>query len=298
SIRWRAHDHEELVEMMSKELSRAVPETRFGFTQPIEERVQDMLAGIKADMAIHVYGDDLDKMIAVGKKILNIISDLPGSVDEKMLPRVGLPLLDIEVDREAVARYGINVAQVLDTIETIGGHVGGQVVQGQARYFLQVRFSGRSRSNLAKIEDIVVASPDGTLVPLAQLAHFSQREGPIEIWRDNLNRRVTVAANVRHIDLGSFVTAAKRAVKERLVLPEGWWLQWGGQYENLARASQRLMILVPVSLLLISVLLYNTFTSLRLALLVFTNVLLAASGGIFALFARGLNFSITAGVGF
>jgi len=199
---------------------------------------------------------------------------------------------------EAVARYGINVSEVLDTIETIGGRVVGQVVQGQARYFLQVRFTGRSRKSLAEIEDIMVAAPNGALIPLSQLAHFSQGEGPTAIWRDNLNRRVTVATNVRHTDLGSFVANAKRVVEEQVPLPKGWWLEWGGQYENLARASQRLMILVPVSLLLISILLYNTFTSMRLALLVFTNVLLGASGGILALLARGLSFSITAGVGF
>jgi cobalt-zinc-cadmium resistance protein CzcA len=297
-MKWRVLDRESLVEMMDKELARALPQDHFGFTQPIEERVQDMLAGIKADVAIHIYGDDLDRMIAVGHKILKVVSEMPGSVDERMLPRVGLPSIDIEIDREAVARYGINVAQVLNTIETIGGHVVGQVVQGQARYFLQVRFTGRSRSSLATIEDIMVAAPSGALIPLSQLAHFSQAEGPIEIWRDNLNRRVTVAANVRRIDLGSFVANARTAVTEQVALPEGWWLEWGGQYENLVRASNRLMVLVPVSLLLISILLYNTFTSMRLALLVFANVLLAASGGILALFARGLTFSITAGVGF
>jgi heavy metal efflux system protein len=295
---WRIPDREALVELMDTELSHGVPETHFGFTQPIEERVQDMLAGIKADVAVHIYGDDLDRMIAVGRKMLKIISDIPGSVDERMLPRMGLPSLDIEIDREEVARYGINVSQVLDTIETIGGHVVGQVVQGRARYFLQVRFTGGARKSKADIEDIMVAAPGGAQIPLSQLAHFREREGPIEIWRDNLNRRVTVAANVRGIDLGSFVANARRIISEQVPLPHGWWLEWGGQYENLARASQRLMILVPVSLLLISILLYNTFTSMRLALLVFTNVLFAASGGILALFTRGLTFSITAGVGF
>jgi cobalt-zinc-cadmium resistance protein CzcA len=295
---WRVPDRESLVELMDKELSQAVPETHFGFTQPIEERVQDMLAGIKADVAVHIYGDDMDRMITVGRRMLKVISALPGSVDERMLPRLGLPSLDIEVDREEVARYGINVSEVLDTIETIRGHVVGQVVQGQARYFLQVRFAGGARDSEAEIEDITVAAPGGAKIPLSQLAHFHQHEGPIEIWRDNLNRRVTVAANVRRIDLGSFVASARRAIAEQVELPRGWWLEWGGQYENLARASQRLMILVPVSLLLIAILLYNTFSSMRLALLVFTNVLFAASGGILALVARGLTFSITAGVGF
>jgi len=143
-----------------------------------------------------------------------------------------------------------------------------------------------------------VAAPDGALIPLVQLARISVSEGPVAVWRDNLSRRITVAANVRGSDLGSFVAAAKSAIASQIDLPEGWWLEWGGQYENLQRASHRLMILVPAALLLIQVLLYNTFSSMRMALLVFGNVLLGASGGIFALLLRGLTFSITAGVGF
>ncbi|HEY2105309.1 MAG TPA: efflux RND transporter permease subunit [Candidatus Binataceae bacterium] len=172
------------------------------------------------------------------------------------------------------------------------------MVEGDARYLLQVRFAEKSRNELERLDDIAVAAPDGKLIPLAQLAHFTVAEGPVSIWRENLTRRVTTAVNVRGTDLGTFVSAAKRAVAEQVKLPQGWWLEWGGQYENLQRASNRLMVLVPVSLLLIVVLLYNTFTSMRLALLIFGNVLLGASGGILALWLRGLTFSITAGVGF
>jgi cobalt-zinc-cadmium resistance protein CzcA len=295
---WRFSSREELIEQLDKHLTEKVPETRFGFSQPIESRVNDMIAGVKGDVAIHLYGDDLEQLSQYGKKILKVVSELPGAADPKMIPRSGLPSLDISIDRAAVARYGINVADVLDAVETIGGKIVGQVVEGQARYPLQVRFIGASREDLSALEDLQVAAPNGALIPLAQLAHFVQSEGPVSIWRQNLVRRVTMAVNVRGTDLGTFVSTAKSAVEDQVKLPPGYWLDWGGQYENLQRASQRLMILVPASLLLIVILLYNTFSSMRLALLIFSNVILGASGGILALFARGLTFSITAGVGF
>jgi cobalt-zinc-cadmium resistance protein CzcA len=295
---WRFNSREQLVNDLDRRLAQEIPENRFGFSQPIENRLNDMIAGIKGDVAIHVYGDDFDKMLEMGQKILAVVSAIPGAADGKIAPRTGLPDLNIEVDRAAVARYGINVSDVLDAIETLGGKELGQIVEGNARYLLQVRFAKNARSNLEQIEDIKIAAPDGKLIPLAQLATITAHEGPVSIWRENLTRRVSVAINVRGTDLGSFVGAAQKAVAEKIELPHGWWLEWGGQYENLQRASHRLMLLVPVSLLLILVLLYNTFTSMRTALLIFGNVLVGASGGIFALALRGLVFSITAGVGF
>jgi cobalt-zinc-cadmium resistance protein CzcA len=295
---WRFKDREELVDDIAARLSREVPEDRFGFSQPIENRLNDMIAGIKGDVAIHIYGDNLDKMLETGREIFRVVSEIPGAADGKIAPRTGLPDLNIEIDRAAAARYGINVSDVLDTVETIGGRVSGQVVEGNARYLLQVRFSGNSRATAEQLDDIKVATPDGKLIPLAQLARFSSHEGPVSIWRENLNRRVSVAMNVRGRDLGSFVAAAQAAVAEKVKLPHGWWLEWGGQYENLQRAAHRLMVLVPASLILILVLLYNTFTSMRTAILIFGNVLAGGSGGILALFLRGLTFSITAGVGF
>ena len=296
--KWRFKSNEELVTAMDAELARVVPETHFGFTQPIEERVQDMLAGIKADVAIHIYGGPLEEMIPFAQKVLKVISAIPGAVDGKTAPRVGLPELNIAIDRTAVARYGINVSDVLNAVETIGGKIVGRVVQGDARYLLQVRFAKNARENTEQIEDIKVSAPDGKQIPLAQLASLTLKEGPVAILRENLQRRVTVAVNVRGTDLGTFVAKAKEALANQIQMPHGWWVEWGGQYENLARASNRLMILVPASLLLILVLLYNTFNSMRTALLIFGNVLVGASGGIIALGLRGLTFSITAGVGF
>lgn len=295
---WRVRNRDAVIDEITKKVKERVPQMSFGFSQPIESRVNDMIAGVKGDVAIRIYGDNMERMLEMGKRIQSILSTLPGAADLKMIPRAGLPSLAIEVDRARVARYGINAEDVLDAVETIGGHVVGQVVEGQARYPLQVRFDKADRSDQEEIEDIKVAAPGGMQIPLAQLASFKSSEGPVSIWRKDLTRQVTVAANVRGTDLGTFVSNAKDAIGKQIQLPHGWWIEWGGQYENLERASNRLMILVPASLLLIVVLLYNTFTSMRMALLIFGNVLLGASGGILALWLRGLTFSITAGVGF
>ena len=295
---WKVPSKEALIEQIQHKLNQRVPEMSFGFSQPIESRVNDVIAGVKGDLAIHLYGKDLDTMLKLGRRIFEVIGTLPAAADMKMIPRSGLPSINIEVDRAAVARYGINASDVLDAVESIGGKTVGQVVEGQARYPLQVRFDRASRSALDQLEDIKVAAPDGALIPLAQLARFNLEEGPVSVWRQNLTRRITVAANVRGSDLGSFVAAAKAAIAREIKLPSGYWIEWGGQYENLQRASNRLAVLVPASLLLILVLLYNMFTSMRTALLIFGNVLVAACGGILALMARSLNFSITAGVGF
>ena len=295
---WTVPDKDALIESIQRKLNQRVPEMAFGFSQPIESRVNDMIAGVKGDLAVHLYGSDLNGMLKLGRRILEVVGTLPAAADPKMIPRTGLPSVNIEVDRSAVARYGINASDVLDAVESIGGKTVGQVIEGQARYALQVRFDKSARSTLDQLQDIKVAAPDGALIPLAQLARFEVTEGPVAIWRQNLTRRITIAANVRGTDLGSFVASAKAAIAREIKLPRGYWIEWGGQYENLQRASNRLAVLVPVSLLLILVLLYNTFNSMRTALLIFGNVLTGASGGILALMARGLNFSITAGVGF
>jgi len=298
SEQWRVNSKQELVAEIERKLRTRVPEATFGFSQPIESRINDMIAGVKGDVAIHLYGEDVALMTQHAKRISEVLAGLPGAADLKVIPRSGLPSLTIEIDRSAAARYAINVADVLDAVEAIGGRIAGQVVDGDARYLVQVRFAPASRERSDQLGDIKIAAPDGALIPLKQLARFVQDEGPVAVWRQNMHRRITIAANVRGTDLGTFVARAKAAVRSQIKLPDGWWIEWGGQYENLQRASNRLMVLVPASLLLILVLLYNTFSSMRMALLIFGNVLFAASGGVLALTARGLNFSITAGVGF
>src|SRR5579885_1800853 len=213
---WRVSSREQLIEEIERQLHTRVPQMQFGFSQPIESRVNDMIAGVKGDVAIHLYGDDLDRMMAIGAQILGVLRGLPGAADLKMIPRMGLPSVNIQVDRAAVARYGINAPDVLDAVETIGGHVVGQVIEGQARFPLQVRFEKSVREGIGRLEDIQIAAPNGALIPLAQLAHLKVSEGPVSIWRHNLKRQVTVAANIRGIDLGTFVSRAKEAVEKQV----------------------------------------------------------------------------------
>ena len=235
---------------------------------------------------------------SLGDEVVRVVAEVPGAADVKAEQVSGLPYLRIVVDRKAIARYGINASQVLDTVRAIGGRAVGQVLEGQKRFFFQVRFQEDDRSDLEKISNLKVADPRGRLIPMGQLAMLRTEEGPAQISRENIHRRLAVEANVRDRDLASFVADAQEAVKERIDLPSGYWIEWGGQFENLQRASNRLMIVVPVALFLIFVLLYMTFNEMRPALLIFLNVPLAAAGGIFLLFLRGMPLSISAGVGF
>ncbi|MGH8008682.1 MAG: efflux RND transporter permease subunit, partial [Candidatus Binatia bacterium] len=223
---------------------------------------------------------------------------VPGAADTKAEQVAGLPYLRVIIDRDAIARYGINASQVLDTVEVMGGKVVGEVLEGQRRFFLQVRFTPETRKDFDRLGNIGVAGPDGQLIPLNQLAEIRIEEGPAQISRENIHRRLAVEANVRGRDLASFVAEAQQAVERQVKLPANYWIEWGGQFENLQRASARLTIAVPMTLLLIFLLLYSTFGAARPALLIYLNLPLAATGGIVALFVRGMPFSISAGVGF
>jgi cobalt-zinc-cadmium resistance protein CzcA len=195
-------------------------------------------------------------------------------------------------------RHGLNAADVLTTVETIGGKVVSQVVEGNRRFALQVRFQNAQRESLENIQNLKVADEDGHFIPLSQLADISSESGPAQISRENAQRRVSVEVNVRGRDLGSFVAEARRVIEHQVKLPEGYSMDWGGQLERLESASRRLGIAVPVALLLIFVLLYFNFNAVLPAILIFLNVPLAATGGILALLVRGMPFSISAGVGF
>ena len=213
-------------------------------------------------------------------------------------------MLRVKIDREAVARYGINAQDVLDVIETVGGKPAGIILEGQKRFFLQIRFADEVRKDLEQIRNLRVAGPptgagaSRRLIPLSQLASVVVEDGPAQISRDRISRRINIEANVRGRDLASFVAEAQAAVQTQIQLPSGWALDWGGQFENLRAASGRLALVVPLSFLLIFVLLFTTFGSLRLASLIFLNVPMAITGGLVALALRGYPFSISAGVGF
>ncbi|MEW5993099.1 MAG: CusA/CzcA family heavy metal efflux RND transporter [Candidatus Zixiibacteriota bacterium] len=293
-----ARTREELIEKMDQMLKENATGNIFSYSQPIELRMQELIAGVRSDIAIKLYGDDLDVLKQKADEIVRVISRIPGAADTKAEQVAGLPFLRIRINREAIARYGINAAQILDVVEAMAGKIVGQVLEGQRRFFMQVRFQEGNRQNVEQIKNIKVADPQGRLIPISQLADVWVEQGPARISRENIHRRITVETNVRGRDLAGFVAEAQRAIEQRMKLPPGYWIEWGGQFENLQRASARLAIVVPLVFFLIFVLLYTTFNSARLAALIFINVPMAATGGIFALFARSMPFSISAAAGF
>jgi cobalt-zinc-cadmium resistance protein CzcA len=260
--------------------------------------MNEMVAGVRGDVGIKVFGDDLDQLKRIAAQVHAVVEALPGSADVNTEQITGQPMLQIKIKQDQIARYGVSAQSVLDLVESIGSKPLGEVAEGQLRFPLVVHLPERYRASPAAIGEIQIATAAGERIPLSRLASVEIVEGPSTITREWGQRRITVTANVRGRDLGSFVVEAQRRVDRDVDVAPGSWLVWGGQYENLIAARTRLMIVVPIALLLIFVLLFMTFGSIRDALLVFSGVPLALTGGIMALAIRGLPFSITAGVGF
>src|SRR5580704_9864816 len=297
--RWKkAETQTELTDLIEKEL-RDLPGQRLAFLQPIEMRMNEMVSGSRADVAIKLYGDDLDVLAAKGQEIEAIINRIPGSADVAAEQITGQPVLQIKVDQEQLARYGIPAKVVTDVIESIGSKPLGEVIEGQLRFPLVVRLPEHMRQGAQAIGSILIPTAAGERLPLARLADIRLVEGPATITREWGQRRVTVSANVRGRDVGSFVAEARQRIQEQLKLPPGrYFFEFGGQFEHLERARTRLLIVVPVALALIFFLLYVTYHNFVDALRVFTGVPFAWVGGIFALWIRDMPFSISAGIGF
>lgn len=301
---WRFDSKEELVEAIEHTMNERVPGAIFSFSQPIELRVAELISGVRSDVAVQIYGDDLDMLKRKADEVARVLRGVPGAADVKAEQTTGLPVLRVRIDRRAAARVGVLAEEILDVVETVGGVAAGVVLEGQKRFRLQVRFAGSVRGDLDRIRSLRVAAPPAEpggpprLIPLSQVADITIEEGPAQISRENISRRISVEANVRGRDLGGFVAEARAKVSDAVELPVGWTLEWGGQFENLQSASRRLALLVPLALLLIFLLLFTTFGSARLALLIYLNVPLATTGGLVALWLRGYPFSISAGVGF
>ncbi|MEQ1870914.1 MAG: CusA/CzcA family heavy metal efflux RND transporter [Vicinamibacterales bacterium] len=293
-----ASTKEALVAAFNEALEREVPGNVLSYSQPIELRVQELIAGVRSDLAITLFGEDLDELRRIGADITRVVSGVRGAADVKLEQTSGLPFLRVKVRRDEIARYGINASQVLDVVQAMGGRAVGEVLEGQRRFDIQVRFTPESRSDIEKIRMLKVADPQGRMIPLSQLADIVVEEGPAQITRENYHRRIAVEANVRGTDLASFVADVQQAVGSQVALPPGYYVEYGGQFENLQRASQRLLLVVPVALFLIFVLLYTTFGAVRPALLIYFNIPIAATGGVVALMLRGMPFSISAAVGF
>ena len=293
------HSKTELVEKMSEALEAKVPNAVFSFSQPIELRVAELISGVRSDVAIKLYGDDLDTLKRTADRIARVVSGVPGAEDVKAEATAGLPQLQVKPDRAAIARYGINVEDVNDLVEAVvAGKEAGTVYEGEQRFDMVVRLSEESGKDVETIKALAVAGPNGARIPLAQLADIRLVEGPAQISRDDTRRRIGVELNVRGRDIGSFVGEAQAAIGRDVQLPPGYYLTWGGTFENLERASARLLLVVPLALFLIFVLLFTTFGSVRQALLIYTGIPFAVVGGVLALALRGMPFSISAGVGF
>ena len=293
-----ARTREGLIDKFNEALEEQVPGNVFSYSQPIELRVQELIAGVRSDVAITVFGEDLDQLRREGTEIVGVVNQIPGAADVKLEQTAGLPYLRMRIRRDEIARYGINASQVLDAVRTMGGRPVGEVLEGQRRFLMQVRFTSEHRSNVEAIGNIKVADSRGRMIPLSQLADIILEDGPAQISRENIHRKISIEANVRGRDLGSFIAAVQQTVGQRVRMPEGYYVEYGGQFENLQRASQRLALVVPLALFLIFVLLYTTFNAIKPAILIYFNIPIAATGGLVALFLRGMPFSISAGVGF
>lgn len=293
----------EFIELLRQKVE-AVPGNKYEFTQPIEMRFNELIAGVRTDVAVRIYGDDLEQLNALGSQAAAILAGVEGAVDVRMEQATGLPMLSIEPEREHLALLGIDVATVQQAIQTaIGGQQVGVIFEGDKRFPLVLRLDEKLRTNPAKLARLPIALPDRnnselTYVPLGEIAELVQQSAPNQINRESGKRNVVVTANVTDRDLGSFISDARLALQTELDIPAGYWLGYGGTFEQLQSASERLQWLVPLTLLLIFGLLFSALNSAKDALIVFSGVPLALTGGIAALLLRDMPLSISAAVGF
>jgi heavy metal efflux system protein len=296
---WKGHTNKaELVESINKALS-GYPGVQLNFSQPIQNMFNELLSGVKTQLAIKVYGDDINVLKITAEEIKEFITPVKGLVDLSTEQSFGQPQVQIIADREACARYGVNVSDILEVVElAIGGETVDQVFLNTRRFGIQVRFDERHRHDAEVLGNILVHTSEGLQVPLSQVAQIKNVIGPIQINRENNQRRWTIAANVRGRDMGGVVTEIKKIVDEKINLPPCYYLEYGGQFENQQRAMKRLSIIVPSALALIFLMLFMSLGSLKSAALIFTNVPLALIGGVLGLFLTGEYLSVPASVGF
>ncbi|QGP78654.1 efflux RND transporter permease subunit [Sphingobium sp. CAP-1] len=288
----------DLIERLERNLNQ-FPGNAYEITQPIQMRFNELIAGVRGDLAIKIFGDDFNAMNATAEKIAGVLRRTRGAADVKVEQTSGLPMLDIRVNRDAMSRLGVTAQDVQDTVTaTVGGRESGMIFEGDRRFPVVIRLSEAQRADLATLQQVQVPVPGGQFVPLASVADIRIIDGPNQISRENGKRRVVVQANVRGRDIASVVEEAKATIGKEVRLPAGSYLEWGGQFENLASARERLQLVIPACFVLILLLLYGALGSVRDAAIVFTGVPLALVGGVLALFLRGMDFSISAAVGF
>ena len=288
----------ELLEEIEEALWQ-LPGNNYEFTQPIQMRFNELISGVRADLGIKIFGDDLDQLTLTAKDILQVVSTVEGAADVRMEQVEGLPSLSVSPKRETLGRYGLNVIQLQDWIAAaIGGESAGVLYEGDRRFELIVRLPELLRRDIEGLKSLPVPLPNGDYVPLEEVATLSIAPSPAQISRENGKRRVVVTANVRGRDLGSFVSEVKKEIHEQADIPPGYWLDYGGTFEQLESASQRLSLVVPLTLMVILGLLVMAFASLKDALIIFSGVPLALTGGVLSLYLRDMPLSISAGIGF
>ncbi len=299
---WRPvfrQNKEELIQAMDREVEKHIPGALWNFSQPIADNMEEAVSGVKGQSAIKVYGDDLKKLEATGDEIVKILRTVKGVSDLGLFRVIGQPNLEFRVDLDRTARYGLNVSDVQDAVEAaVGGKVVGQVLQGEQRYDLVVRYQAPYRNTKEAVENIRMVAPSGERVSLAQLCRVDVLDGASEIFREASSRYVAIKYSVVGRDLGSTVEEAMAKVKKQVTLPEGYHIDWAGEYESQKRSSARLMVVVPVTLLVICMILFTMFKSFKWVLLILANVAMAPIGGLLALLISGTHFSVSSGVGF
>ena len=298
---WRPvfrQDKNALIAAMSRELEK-LPGATWNFSQPIEDNVGETQSGTKGQLAVKLMGSDLNTLDQKGAEVVAAMTPVSGITDLKLFPIIGQPNLNFTIDRLQAARYGINVADIQDAVETaIGGKAVSQVLQGEARYDVVTRYLESYRNTQGAIEKVRLLAPSGERVSLAQLTKAEVRDGAYDIYREGNSRYIAVTFNVRGRDLASTVEEAMKRINQQVKLPAGYRLEWAGEYESQQRANRRLAIIVPLTILLIFMILYALFKSVKWSLLVLGTVAMAPIGGLVALLATGTNFSVSSGVGF
>jgi cobalt-zinc-cadmium resistance protein CzcA len=288
----------ELVEEMERALEE-LPGNNYEFTQPIQMRFNELISGVRADLGIKIFGDDLDQLVLTANDVLKVVNSIEGAADARVEQVTGLPTLSVIPNRTALGRYGLNVAELQDWVSAaIGGESAGIIYEGDRRFELVVRLPETTRRDIDRLKFLPVPLPNGDYVPLEEVATLDISPSPAQISRENGKRRIVVTANVRGRDLGSFVNEVQASVRENADIPPGYWLDYGGTFEQLESASQRLSVVVPITLLVILGILVMAFASVKDALIIFSGVPLALTGGVLSLYLRDMPLSISAGIGF
>jgi cobalt-zinc-cadmium resistance protein CzcA len=296
---WREPGNQAFIEQEIRQSVADLPGITANLTQPIAMAVDELLEGVRAELAIKLFGDDLQQLKIKAAEIANIIRPLAGAADVQVDQVSGTPQLIITPDRHAIARYGLNLADVQDVISSaVGGVSAGQVFEGIRRFDIWVRYRAEDRNTLEALRNLIITGPEGIKVPLAQIATLEEIIGPRQITRENNQRFISIQANVINRDIVSFVEEAQQVIDQKIQLPPGYFTSWGGQFRLQQEANKRLLIVIPVTLALITLLLYLSFNSIKNATLILLNIPLALVGGVIALGISGQNLSVPASVGF